>query len=556
MNNNDKLELVMEEAISKGYKTSKDIKQWNSFDEELKNNILRELKIVNSEEEIDSLSDIYINENDDEEPVTIGRVSRFFNFSFASAEIIKDRIIDKEDDAFFDSKNELDKQWLKNQIHLIEKNPKIEKERKELIKKEGEDVCIHGLAEIIMLAKRISDLLKSSGYYYYNLSSMVASTLQYELGIHDVDCYKFNIDYHAFYGENFDEMYDLNFMVSHKHHRKILDLFEKYFFDYELLRLCIFKDNDETELSIYPNSYLIPIKNYDKNAIIEMNDYQDGKCKSIPYKYWEKNKNKFVKVSIYAAYNSDFFAAMNKIDGLNNIDKYDIGDLNIALIKGIRQIFDGKYHELPISSNGTNLSYDEFLNWLIDILIKSEKANTVQRKAIQIERLTQLIFKAHYFINFPEESYKFYFKDFYQAKIKDHLLVNINDDEDEKNRMSIDIKNYHFDIVDRYIGIFFVIDGKLLTYKEKLEYVDENFIDVKMSHYAFFNTLSVSFDNEYSMFPRGRILYNNKEQCFYLYADKNILKNKGILKNIKKEFNLPNFNIKYKSDEHYKTLNY
>ena len=345
-------------------------------------------------------------------------------------------------------------------------------------------------------------------------------------------------------------------MVSPIHESKIMEAVEKECFkNYEILKLVSMKDNGDIN-GRYPYIYLIPIKSYDRNVTIEMNDYKDRKRKYIPFKYWKENKNKFIRVCIYGSFNSFFVESMNKIDGIRNIDKYDVSELNIALAKGIRKLFDSEdtNRTISISNKDKNLSYEDFLTRLIDSHLKSENITLEEIRALQIEWLNLLILKAHYFINYPEESYKIYFINFYQSKTKGRVLLPFSDY--EKSRMSPQIKNYHFDIVDRYIGIFFVIDGKLVTYKEKLKYEDTDFIDVEMSHYAFFNTLSASFDNEYSMFPRGRILYNNKEQCFYLYAYKNVLKNKAILDNVKKEFNLPNFNIKYKGDEHYKTLKY
>ena len=61
---------------------------------------------------------------------------------------------------------------------------------------------------------------------------------------------------------------------------------------------------------------------------------------------------------------------------------------------------------------------------------------------------------------------------------------------------------------------------------------------------------------EYSMFPRGRILYNVKDNVFYVYADRNVLKDKDKIAQLIKEFNLPKYNVAFKRDEHYKTLDY
>lgn len=556
MNNNDKLEIIMQSIISKHIDSFKDINLWNTYDKDLKNKIIRELQIINSEDEIDYLTAVYLKDFKDDEPVTCARVSRLFNLSLSTSEIVKNQIIEREDDEAFYPENEISKKWLRNQVYLIDKYSQIEEERKTLIKHELEEVCASGFAEIIKVGKSISSLLKRRGYFFYNRSAMVASLLQYELGIHDVDCYKFNIDYHNCYGEKFDEPFSLVYMVSQKNQSKILRHIENECFkEYEVLKLCHINEKGDVD-DRYPCTYLLPIKRYDKTVVKRFADYRDEEHIYIPYSYWKENKNKFIRVCIFGSFNADFVESMAKIDDIRKIDKYDTKNLNLVLRRGIRKVFDCEDtgYDILINNQKKNLTYEDFLNWLIGIHIKSHSLSNDAIKALQVETLKHMIIKAYYFTKYPEESYTLYFKRFYNAEIKKNILVPINDY--EGSRMSPQIKNYHFDIADRFIGIFFVIEGKLVSYKEKLKFSNSDFIDVEMSHYSFFNKLSASFENEYSMFPRGRILYNNNKQCFYVYADRSILKDKMMLENIKKEFNLPNYNVEYKSDEHYKTLKY
>ena len=111
--------------------------------------------------------------------------------------------------------------------------------------------------------------------------------------------------------------------------------------------------------------------------------------------------------------------------------------------------------------------------------------------------------------------------------------------------------------MQKFIGIFFYIQGKFRFYKEEF-IVDKTkeFIDVSMSHYDLFNSYKFPPEYEYSMFARGRILYSVKNKVFYLYGEKTILKNLNCVTKILNEFNLDKNKIKIRFDEHYKILKY
>ena len=119
------------------------------------------------------------------------------------------------------------------------------------------------------------------------------------------------------------------------------------------------------------------------------------------------------------------------------------------------------------------------------------------------------------------------------------------------------LKEYHSVIAKRYIGIFFFINGRLRVYKEPL-HIDEgkDFVDIEKGHFELFVSLGGSSEDEDSMYPRGRVLYNVKKRMFYLYADKRILKDPESMQLLKEAYNLPKYNLRTRWDPHYVTLPY
>lgn len=109
----------------------------------------------------------------------------------------------------------------------------------------------------------------------------------------------------------------------------------------------------------------------------------------------------------------------------------------------------------------------------------------------------------------------------------------------------------------KYIGIFFYIRGNFRFYKEEFKYDNtKEFIDVELSHYDLFNSYKFPPEYEYSMFPRGRILYSVKNKVFYVYGDKSIIHDQDKINKLLKEFCLNTSEIKIRFDSHYKVLKY
>jgi hypothetical protein len=57
--------------------------------------------------------------------------------------------------------------------------------------------------------------------------------------------------------------------------------------------------------------------------------------------------------------------------------------------------------------------------------------------------------------------------------------------------------------------------------------------------------------NEYTDFPRGRVLFDSKEEVFLIYSSREIVSSQDLKKMILAEFNLPMAATKFAADFHY-----
>ena len=99
------------------------------------------------------------------------------------------------------------------------------------------------------------------------------------------------------------------------------------------------------------------------------------------------------------------------------------------------------------------------------------------------------------------------------------------------------------------VGIFFVVNNRLLLHSCSLEEAEKygDFLNYPKSHMDiweefYYKKYRVDFD----FYPRGRIIYNIKEQTYYIYYDKCIekdIENLGIIPE--------NQNVKLQKDFHY-----
>lgn len=98
------------------------------------------------------------------------------------------------------------------------------------------------------------------------------------------------------------------------------------------------------------------------------------------------------------------------------------------------------------------------------------------------------------------------------------------------------------------VNVFFYVNGKFLVSECENEKSEKygDFLNYPKSHMEvweekYYNKYKVDFD----YFPRGRVVYNLKEKCYYIYHDKCIKDLSEILERYKNE------NYKILEDFHY-----
>ena len=143
----------------------------------------------------------------------------------------------------------------------------------------------------------------------------------------------------------------------------------------------------------------------------------------------------------------------------------------------------------------------------------------------------------------PHAYYNRYAKEIYGSRL-DHKIDNMTQ---EIRDLVWEYRKYFY---PQYVGPFFVIDGKVKALRTNINDGDINgdFVNSPVSHFQFANFLHLE---DYGHYPRGRVIYNNKTNEFYVYIDKSLLNNKEILEQVQTKFWLICFNTVVKSDEHY-----
>lgn len=108
------------------------------------------------------------------------------------------------------------------------------------------------------------------------------------------------------------------------------------------------------------------------------------------------------------------------------------------------------------------------------------------------------------------------------------------------------------------VGIFWLVDGKLLIDSTALSEA-QRYGDA-LIHAPGHNAVWQRFrqegiaqrEMEYEESPRGRVMYNTKTQRFLLLADKCILKDKSVMKEVMAGLKLPRNKTEKGPDDHYR----
>ena len=106
------------------------------------------------------------------------------------------------------------------------------------------------------------------------------------------------------------------------------------------------------------------------------------------------------------------------------------------------------------------------------------------------------------------------------------------------------------------VGIFWILPVGLLAfgvpYTAGEKYGD--FLNTPDGHYETWGKLRKTLGKlpeDYTSYPRGRIVYRINDQKFLVYMNRKHLKHERIKKKIIKEFRLPVDQVEFKHDSHY-----
>ena len=106
------------------------------------------------------------------------------------------------------------------------------------------------------------------------------------------------------------------------------------------------------------------------------------------------------------------------------------------------------------------------------------------------------------------------------------------------------------------VGIFWLIDNKLVANSIPWRQADIHggFYNGKNDHGALWTMLQRLMPqwkgNEYTDFPRGRVLFHSTEEVFLVYLSQAIVKSPGVRAMILAEFKLPLAATKFEADYH------
>lgn len=148
-----------------------------------------------------------------------------------------------------------------------------------------------------------------------------------------------------------------------------------------------------------------------------------------------------------------------------------------------------------------------------------------------------------YLIRYPHIYYNRYIKCIYGVEAF-KKIKNYTDEIKET------IWEYHRYFHHQYVGPFFYIDDEIKAFKTDVSEgnIKDDFINSPVSHFDYFKFLGI--DDDYGHYPRGRVIYNNKTNEYYVYVDKT-LRNKEIIEMVMNKFNLYKVNVVVKTDSHY-----
>ena len=448
----------------------------------------------------------------------------------------------------------------------------------------------------LALAYKISSFLKSNDAYYEVLGPLTSSCLAYELGIHPIDTLKYGIDERM--ANEVD--YSIDLVIPSIMKGKTKDYVLDSLLD--IKPFCVYKSVEDKE-HIIDGCFVYPLEEdtlKEASSIADESDMEIKKC--FLDTYVRSHKEKFIRINLFQREVVDLIdKARNEFED-REYACFEVTSLNQLIEKGCKSILFDSDLDRPFDSfcdlcdylstkkgnfvDGRKaksiLTKDDLFAYLkkqyndeeaLDLALSTayrfnakkedELSNVIflWRRSEIIELASKLCLVARLAMNDLEKTYEMMLSD--KANKKGIIEIDSSSDLDaySKSRAALFsnlLDEYQLNVASRKVGPFFDIDGMIIAHcDDMVDDEDLDFINSSMGHFDFFNMFKKPLmKKEYSMYPRGRVLYDKKKKMFIVYGDKSILKNKEHLEEIRRFYKLPKYNVIFKKDEHYQVLDY
>ena len=180
---------------------------------------------------------------------------------------------------------------------LKDKLEELPKARAEYLKREINIILNNNYLKHFNLAYVIAEYLKKHNIYYYLGGNLASSYIAYELGIHNIDCYRFNIQPEICYGANCDSKFDLDFYIPERFKKQLFAYIDETIFDNKPIYVTS-KQFDGTE-NIIDHKRVFIDGDIQGIGSIDVESLRDGRfsyiCLNI---YASKRLNQFLTLGI------------------------------------------------------------------------------------------------------------------------------------------------------------------------------------------------------------------------------------------------------------------
>ena len=319
----------------------------------------------------------------------------------------------------------------------------LDNARKEALISELNGIINNGSSLRILIAFLISNYLRSEKEYFIVRSNLASSYLAYELGIHDVDCFNYEIIPQLCHGINYNNQYKIAYDVGGNNYKRIMQIIEKNIFEDELVRVYSVKENK----IIIENERVLLLDNSLKQKIKEI-EFSDGN----KYRYINKeliNKH-FDKAIIINIKENEDLTILNKISKTFKNPRYlkieEVLDEKNNILNNVIDYYTNSFDKKKslFSRNDTNISnlIKEFKpKTLIELANVISLAHGTDAQLFQELLLVNGYIKENELIGSKDDVYQYLIN----KGVSKVLAINIMEDVSKGKGISSELNSFNID---------------------------------------------------------------------------------------------------------------